>query len=306
MNNTLPYKRLCYLKIIAAIIVVISHLIKEYNLGIFNQLFDFGTYSVALFFFLSGYGLMYSLQNKKNYLDSFLKKRIPKVAIPYIISTIVWIIISSIIYPQKELSIWGIISYYPILPYGWYFVILIYLYLIFYISYKYCKNSRVIILCIVSYYAYCYTVNAGAWVYTTTPCFIAGIFYANHSSKLKYRMNLPITIGITLFILTWRNNILRIWSIDQIIIEKLQPFFYTISALCLIVIIIMLLTKYKLEFLNKPKLKDISYEIYLAQCIGLPLGNYIVRNYISEQYNYPFLIPIFISFIPGQPHQNSL
>lgn len=51
MNNTLPYKRLCYLKIIAAIIVVISHLIKEYNLGIFNQLFDFGTYSVAFFFF---------------------------------------------------------------------------------------------------------------------------------------------------------------------------------------------------------------------------------------------------------------
>lgn len=75
MNNTLPYKRLCYLKIIAAIIVVISHLIKEYNLGIFNQLFDFGTYSVALFFFLSGYGLMYSLQNKKKLPRQLLKKK---------------------------------------------------------------------------------------------------------------------------------------------------------------------------------------------------------------------------------------
>lgn len=152
MNNALPYKRLCYIKIIAAIVVVISHLVKDYNLGIFNQLFDFGTYSVALFFFLSGYGLMYSLQNKENYLNNFLKKRIPKVAIPYLISTIVWIIISSIIYPQKELFLLKIFSYYPILPYGWYFVILIYLYFIFYISYKYCKNIIPTILCIFTYY----------------------------------------------------------------------------------------------------------------------------------------------------------
>lgn len=82
MNNALPYKRLCYIKIIAAIVVVISHLVKDYNLGIFNQLFDFGTYSVALFFFLSGYGLMYSLQNKENYLNNFLKKGFPKLLSP--------------------------------------------------------------------------------------------------------------------------------------------------------------------------------------------------------------------------------
>lgn len=297
MNNALPYKRLCYIKIIAAIVVVISHLVKDYNLGIFNQLFDFGTYSVALFFFLSGYGLMYSLQNKENYLNNFLKKRIPKVAIPYLISTIVWIIISSIIYPQKELFLLKIFSYYPILPYGWYFVILIYLYLIFYVSYKYCKNIIPTILCISTYYVYCYTINAGEWVYTTTPCFIAGILYANYSSKLKNRLNLNIGIGIILFMLTWRNNILRFLGTDRIIIEKFQPFFYTISALCLVAIIVMLLTKYKLVFLNNPKLKDVSYEIYLAQCIGIPLGNYIVKNYLNEQCNYSFFIPIFISLI---------
>lgn len=277
--------------------VVISHLVKDYNLGIFNQLFDFGTYSVALFFFLSGYGLMYSLQNKENYLNNFLKKRIPKVAIPYLISTIVWIIISSIIYPQKELFLLKIFSYYPILPYGWYFVILIYLYFIFYISYKYCKNITPTILCIFTYYVYCYTINAGEWVYTTTPCFIAGILYANYSSKLKDRINLNIGIGIILFMLTWRNNILRFLGTDRITIEKFQPFFYTISTLCLVAIIVMLLTKYKLVFLNNPKLKDVSYEIYLAQCIGIPLGNYIVKNYLNEQCNYSFFIPIFISFI---------
>ena len=189
MNNPLAYNRLCYIKIIAAIVVVISHLTKNYDLWIFNQLFDFGTYSVALFFFLSGYGLKYSLMNKTNYLNQFFTKRIPKVAIPYIVSTIVWIIISSIIYPQKTLSLLDIFSYYPILPFGWYFVILIYLYIMFYLSYRYFKSSILLCLGVLIYYIFCYTVDAGEWVYSTTPCFVLGILCADYLFNLYSIIN---------------------------------------------------------------------------------------------------------------------
>lgn len=297
MNNPLPYNRLCYIKIIAAIVVVISHLTKDYDLWIFNQLFDFGTYSVALFFFLSGYGLKYSLMNKTNYLNRFLTKRIPKVAIPYIVSTIAWIIISSIIYPQKELSLLDIFSYYPILPFGWYFVVLIYLYILFYLSYRYFKSSILLCLGVLIYYIFCYTVDAGEWVYSTTPCFVLGILCAKYSSNLYNTTKFNLMGGVILFILTWRNNILRICNIENSVIDVLQPFLYTISSVCFVAIIVTLLNLYKFDFLNNPRIKDISYEIYLAQCIGLPLGNYIVMNHINMQINFAFIIPIIFTIV---------
>lgn len=297
MNNPLPYNRLCYIKILAAIVVVISHLTKNYDLWIFNQLFDFGTYSVALFFFLSGYGLKYSLMNKTNYLNQFFTKRIPKVAVPYIVSTIAWIIISSIIYPQKVLSLLDIFSYYPILPFGWYFVILIYLYILFYLSYRYFKSSILLYLSVLVYYIFCYTVDAGEWVYTTTPCFILGILCANYPYHLRNATRFNLTGGGIMFILTWRGNLLRICNIDNSVINMLQPFLYTISSVCFVAITVILLNLYKLDFLNNPRIKDVSYEIYLAQCIGLPLGNYIVMNHINTQFSFSFIIPIIFTIV---------
>lgn len=297
MNNPLQYNRLCYIKILAAIVVVISHLTKNYDLWIFNQLFDFGTYSVALFFFLSGYGLKYSLVNKTNYLNQFFTKRIPKVAIPYIVSTIAWIIMSSIIYPQKVLYLLDIFSYYPILPFGWYFVILIYLYILFYLSYRYFKSSILLCLGVLIYYIFCYTVDAGEWVYSTTPCFVLGLLCADYSFNLYSVTKFNLMGGVILFILTWRNNILRICNIDNSAIEMLQPFLYTISSACFVAIIVILLNLYKFDFLNNPRIKDVSYEVYLAQCIGLPFGNYIVMNHINMQFSFSFIIPIIFTIV---------
>lgn len=56
---------------------------------VFSQFFDFGTYAVAVFFFLSGYGLTYSCIYKKNYLKDFLKKRLLKIFFNLFYSNIV-------------------------------------------------------------------------------------------------------------------------------------------------------------------------------------------------------------------------
>ena len=75
--GAMAVQRWVYIKYFCALSVVVCHLCKLIYLGpVFSQFFDFGTYAVAVFFFLSGYGLTYSCIYKKNYLKDFLKKRL--------------------------------------------------------------------------------------------------------------------------------------------------------------------------------------------------------------------------------------
>lgn len=81
-------------KLIAAIAVVVCHLFTFYmHNPAWAAESQFGSLSVSIFFFLSGYGLMcsYSLKGKK-YLEGFCIHRISKIIIPlltaYIISNI--------------------------------------------------------------------------------------------------------------------------------------------------------------------------------------------------------------------------
>lgn len=71
-------------KLIAAIAVVVCHLFTFYmHNPAWAAESQFGSLSVSIFFFLSGYGLMcsYSLKGKK-YLEGFCIHRISKIIIP--------------------------------------------------------------------------------------------------------------------------------------------------------------------------------------------------------------------------------
>lgn len=58
---------------------------------IWSQFSFWGAPIVAVFFFLSGYGLMVSLITKgQKYLDGFLKKRLLKIVLPLILCSIVF------------------------------------------------------------------------------------------------------------------------------------------------------------------------------------------------------------------------
>ena len=70
------------LKGILALIVMEGHIVK---FGDFPGLFFLdkaGVLMVGIFFFLSGYGVMYGMEHKSNYLQGFLGKRILSVLIP--------------------------------------------------------------------------------------------------------------------------------------------------------------------------------------------------------------------------------
>lgn len=70
------------------------------GMWIFPQFQFWGAPIVAVFFFLSGYGLMVSLITKgENYLDGFLKKRLLKIVLP--------LVLCSLGFEATTITLWG-------------------------------------------------------------------------------------------------------------------------------------------------------------------------------------------------------
>ena len=125
-HKFLSYEHSQYLKGIATIFIIISHLIGYIGETVLAS--PLGGIGVAMFLFLSGYGLQESY--KKNTLNNFWRKKILRIFIPYTI----FITLKSIIYYKtfsfKEyiMDIFFIDSSY------WYISYLIKCYVLFYIS----------------------------------------------------------------------------------------------------------------------------------------------------------------------------
>jgi len=67
-----------------AIGIIFHHLSQWVTSGDeFSNFSYMGTYIVSIFFFLSAYGLYFQNENKKNYLDNFLVKRLSKILVPF-------------------------------------------------------------------------------------------------------------------------------------------------------------------------------------------------------------------------------
>ena len=66
-----------------------------------------GILFVGIFFFLSGYGLIYSLKNKENYISNFFRKRFFKIFLPaytvYMIALFIKLFILQIPFEKDEI-----------------------------------------------------------------------------------------------------------------------------------------------------------------------------------------------------------
>lgn len=147
---------------------------------IWSQFSFWGAPIVAVFFFLSGYGLMVSLITKgQKYLDGFLKKRLLKIVLPLVLCSIVFEVIS--------ITLWGgqIADFrkdWPFLPNCWFCVTIIIYYFAFYITALLFKSSPI-------------KVAYSMWLFSFVYVFLFKVmdFY-----NWWYQMVLSINIGMTL------------------------------------------------------------------------------------------------------------
>ena len=272
------------LKGLAILSVFISHY------GILSQVAATG---VAVFLFLSGYGLEKS--TSKNGLDSFWKKRIRSVYIPYWIVTITFTILLAL---TSNFSLYDYIKYISIInfdskidPTMWYVTYLTLCYFIFYIINKHIKNNipfayliSPFILLLVTQPSF----GSSYGVILYFPYFFFGALFARYSALIK--KDIPSKAVFTLVILT-------ILTMYFSITHVYTPTYFMSILLSTITLILLPDKLFNKGFISSKMLKigNISYELYLIEGVMLMTINGSLMKYIHEGY---IRIPIiFISTI---------
>lgn len=186
---------------VLAQVIILGHLAQRAPGGlIFGQLGRIGYLLVAVFFFLSGYGVQRQYMTRSGYAAGFLKKRIMSVGIPYLVVIAVywgyhaW---------QGELLspldvAYSLINGSPVALYSWYIQSV----LLFYVGFQ-----LIMVLCGKKYGAM--VVAGGVW-YGLYTLFCVLMHYGNW----WYISTLPVVIGMA-------------WAVyEKQILKFLQKFYY--------------------------------------------------------------------------------
>ncbi len=168
-----------------------------------------GYLCVAVFFFCSGYGV-YTAHFKKGFFDRFMARRIMPVLTPTAIMWLVFFAIEKVRKIPVEKPTWlGTYGYI------WYVPAMIYMYFLFYLSFKIIKKDKlsmtVMIIGTLLHFLFCMFFGPGTWWYNTPFLFVLGIVAARHKEgmlalfKKKYLLWLILSFVITVAAFAFAN-----------------------------------------------------------------------------------------------------
>lgn len=262
--------------------IVLHHLSQRVKVsGPFVIMGYIGFILVAVFFFISGYGLSYGMRNKQNYLEGFFRKRLFPVLIPY------WIVntINIIFYLCKGkvfTPIQYVLSYigFDIITGTWFVTSILVLYFIFWLAYKSKKSDMIFGLCLIGYCVICIRLE----LHTSYTASIAGFFLGVIWSKIdkriitwireKYCTKLFFVLGAfgTLFV---GRLYLSVQGLDN---EIIQLIFRNFVSVLFILSMISITQKVRFMSIILEWLGNISYELYLVHYILLTMFSNLNSN----------------------------
>ena len=286
------------MQVFAALMIVLHHLAQTITdctrvgkgpITIWNS---FGLLFTSIFFFFSGFGLYKSYKTKENYLDGFLRRRLLRILIPFAITNILYLVTVSY---SRVTGVGDVITslfgFTLINSNAWFLVELVFLYIAFYICFKWSRSERGAIVKL-SCFTLLMVIGAlllghdgsqvrghwfmGEWWYNTTFIFILGIVVAKHENSVKgflmkgYKVLLPVLIVL---LVGW--YLLEEFMLDQFgyykeweghpgYTEKFISLPFQV-ILCALFVFLMLHVNLKLRYSNSVLrfLGGISFEIYL-------------------------------------------
>lgn len=184
---------------IAAIGIILHHMAQktaaswvpaEYVRHGLDPFVNLGYILVGIFFFCSGYGLYLSVKAKQDYLTGFIGKHFRPIVFCYIISNCIFYLVG------------GVYS-----GYNWYIYAILYMYLAFFLCFKFCKKERTAIilltLCALAYIVFCDFFAIGTWCYNTIGIFVVGLVFAKYRESIvekirqRYVLQLVIMFAVT-------------------------------------------------------------------------------------------------------------
>lgn len=275
-------------KVWLVLCVVVCHLgiALGQKIPMSGYLASIGTPAVSMFLFLSGYGLLKSFcQKGPVYLESFFEKRIIKIIVPFIIACLLSFIID---YKLGEFNyekyLIGYIEGFPPMPNSWYVYELLFLYLVFYLSFKYIKNKKrvisILLAIIICFYVMIKSVGWPGYWYSSILSFPMGMMFATKEKEiggLLYNKEKLILFVLTIISIV----LLSILCINDSP-ESTDTFIGFISMLFIPIAIAFLLIEISFKpFNNILKIGSLSYEIYLVHGLIIEIASQLELNVVS-------------------------
>ena len=274
-----------------ALIVILHHISQRISGGFLSADFTrVGYLAVAVFLFLSGYGLQKQNLSKSDYSRGFLLKRIPVILIPYILMTMIYWLIYALLGDVRSFgTLWHnfIVNGDPIVWFSWYVVCILYFYVGFYILMKIFKHNRAvtifggIVFCVL-YILICSKLGFGLWWYQTSFVFVLGIIFSSYEERIvkfikKYYLTV-LLFSLTSFIVLAKYKWEIYWLIPSIKTE-----FTLVALLAFLFILCFITLTLKITINNKPLdfLGKISFETYMVQgalMLILRNGHFYMQN----------------------------
>ena len=290
------------LKGLLALLIIFHHISQKVTTGENFSNFEYmGRYIVALFFFLSGYGLYFQYSNNVNYMKNFLRKRLVRIFIPFYVFIVIYVIyratLGEVINMDFFLSFWK--DHSNIIYNGWFVNSIIVLSVIFYISFVR-NNSKtsfytLTVLTLVYIFWKVYQ-DHGDWEYVSMMAFLLGIFWMKNRVSIDKIIEKNYFISLVLF-----SVLMYIFRHYEVIMENIgitnkYVYYGIVGNICTMVFVVyFLLLTNKLNFSNKylDFLGDISFEIYMIH--GLVM-HYFGKFFVSSNVN-DVLYTIVVFFV---------
>ena len=288
---------------IFAVVVMLHHLSQRINpVYPYKEFLDMGYLAVAVFFFLSGYGLQKKNITDPLYSKGFLLKRLPAVIIPAIIvAAIFWIkaAMSGIYHsiPSILFSVWTGNTF---VPSSWYIVNIVAFYVVFGILMKVFKKSNFLIIGSVVFYIawvlWCFVTNHGLWWYSATHLLVVGLIWATYEKKLMqfvcktYFIVTPFIWLAFLLLFGFRNRII------ELPIPGIGIIICPITSVIFVVGLFLFSMKFQIGNTAINFLGKISYEIYLIHGFFILIFR---GEYINIENDFVYMAAVICTSIIG-------
>ncbi|MCR5210111.1 MAG: acyltransferase [Lachnospiraceae bacterium] len=268
-----------------------------------------GYLCVAVFFFCSGYGMYTAFSQKEGFFKGY-HKRIIKILIPAVVMWLAFYFVEKSKGMWIEKPIW--INTYS---YIWYIPALLYLYLIFYLSFHLIKNDKIRVATVIAgtfvYFVFSMFFSPGTWWYNTHHLFVAGIITARHKEKIIsfFKKGYPFWVVIS-FVITYVGFVASNYYYPVMIAlgfkaDELSHFIteltgQVISAFSFVVFVMLIGMKIKVGNKFLLFLGSFTLEIYLVHPMFVELFAYaFIQDSARSLYHIrnPFLYALVVSVI---------
>ena len=329
-SEYLKWDQMMALRTVACLSIILHHLTQRItNYGWINKgpitLYNYiGFLCTAVFFFSSGYGLLYSYLNKNSYLEGFLRKRFSSILVPFFLVNVITVLVDHLVYKKGTGNdllyvLKQIIGIELLDGNSWFIVEIIVLYVIFAASFSILKNKDASLALVIfatfgimtfaffrghDFDDYKETYFMGEWWFNSTITFVFGLLYARFKSGIeaffrKHYKGMVISFALLSVIITFAGIV--VGNVFGYYHEMLSTYrrdaFITLvvqSINCIVVVTFQLLLNMKITVKNKA----LDYMGTIQMMVFLVHG-YFVRTVFdhTKMDNFLWYLMVFVCSI---------